>query len=294
MLGKLKTIIYSPLFIFGVFALIILAFLIITTGFQVPSYYTDLVLAQQIANLHGSMESVINPEYEKFNYIYNSFSFFLALFIVCLIFRIWEFKDFAKFCNIQNRIILSIWVYASYLLYAELDYAAYMYGLQLYVYPSDGDSWGIPMFGEMIYSFLLGIVYYVLMHIWCFLLYRNRVSSKVKFIITAILLCIVFDNIIADFSARYSLVYTTLLFMMSFIWIFVIISLSRLTINKMNEFSKEDSKTNFNWFIFIILSIFFSVICYFVHLLNVSLALPFIVAIILTFMFTDKMSYRKN
>lgn len=300
MFNKLKTIVLSPLFVFGIIAVSLLLFLIVTVNFQVPSYYTDIGLAQQIADVHGDITSLINPVYRKFNYTFNAFSFFLALFIICLLFKIKTFKDFSKPCTLKNKRNISIWVNVFYPLWASLSYNDFSYGFLSYVYPCNGDLRFMPIYTYATILFLFGVIYYIFMNFLCSALYQGKFSSKVKYTITTILCLFAFCNIVVQFYFRYSLLYATFLFMLSLVWLFIVISLSKL--DATNSDCNNDEQIRFSWLLFIALFIILSIllsVCYFIPLLSSFVMdyityLPFIMAIIFTFLYTNVINKKLN
>ena len=213
-----------------------------------------------------------------------------AIFIVCIGKKLLQKKDkICEFAQQHKQLLISCWINISYFIYMSQIDASEMLAIRQGVYPPEADSIAIPMFSMLFYFIILGFFYYCLMNVFLKKLYLNELSQKTTKIIAYTL--IVVSLIGTPITAYYSY-HVLILEILEVIWIMIMLFIVRYNSELSQNEDTERKNINFSWILFISLSII-SFVFYFIPILGDS-NLPFIVAIILTFVYTDKLNNKFN
>ena len=235
-----------------------------------------------------------NPSYHPnmyANILFHFSSIISAIFIVCIGKNLLQKKDkIYEFAQQHKQLLISCWINISYFIYMSQIYASEMLAIRQGVYPPEADSIAIPQFSMLFYFITFGFFYYILMNLFLKKLYLNELSQKATKIIAYTL--IVFSFLDTSLNSCYYSYQKLILDILAVIWIMLMLFIVRYNSELSQNEDTERKNINFSWILFIPLSVIFFVF-YFIPILGDS-NLPFIVAIILTFVYTDKLNNKFN
>ena len=196
---KICSFIHNPIIIFGIIVIILTLLLFFGCRFSLPDFYINRDSAFQIvqtvppSDSFLAVEHLLNPKYKIFNFIFQSWSWVITLFVFSLIFRIKTFKNFKELNFLNNKWFVYLWINLSFFLWSFIYVSGYMNNLEKYVYNSAADSMSIPLF-EMIGTIIfIGIIYFPLINILSFITFNTKIKRNLYYFIW---ICILLFNIL--------------------------------------------------------------------------------------------------
>ena len=184
----IMTFFKNPIKLFGIILFLLSLTLFFGCNFSVPNYYTDVELADEIAQtvtpneVSMAVKHLLNPVYPFFNTTFHIFSYSIILFIFCFIFRIDEFKKFREIKLLNNKVFLYLWINLSYLFWASFYVIAYMVDVEKYVYNAGADSLSIPFFSVIGTVAYIGLSYYLISNVLAFITYNTKIKRKIYYL----------------------------------------------------------------------------------------------------------------
>ena len=218
----------SPVKIFGLAVIILSLVLLYGCQFHIPDYYTNKVMADEIAQtvppdeVSKAVEHLVNKKYFIFNTIFQLWGICISAFLFTLIFKINEFKRLKNIRILNNKLFVYLWINLIYPIWAFCYTNLYMQDITKYVYNGAADSLGIPFFTTigMIISF--GIIYYPSVNLLAFLTYNTKINRWIYNLFWGAFfaLWLMFTLECAGYIFTYA---TPLLFLIYLIWFMLII-----------------------------------------------------------------------
>ena len=228
----------NPIKILGVILVLLSLILLLGCHFQVPDFYTNRELADNIAQtvmpmeVDNAVKHLLNPKYDFYNIIFQIWGYFVVAIIFSIIFKIKEFKDFKGIKIFNKKLFVYLWLNFSYIFWCLFYVLGNMIDLYKYVYNGAADSMGIPLFTTIAVLTFIGIIYYPVMNILSFITFNTRI--KRKFYIILWVLCLLFlSRVVLDsFTWKFTYFHLILDFIY-FVWFFFIIYAIGYMKNKM-------------------------------------------------------------
>ena len=180
-----KNFLKSPVKILGFVVIVLSLVLLFGCQFHVPDYYTDKILANQIAQtvspkeVSKAVEHLVNKKYFVFNPIFKLWGICTSAFLFTLILKINEFKRFKNIEIFNNKRFVYLWINLSYPIWGFCYTLSYMQDIEKYVYNGSADSFGIPFFDTISLLISLGIVYYPCVNLLAFVTYNTKITRWV-------------------------------------------------------------------------------------------------------------------
>lgn len=179
---RLYSLLKNPIFIFALLLLFLTIIIIYKTGFSFPDYYTNRELADKLAQavdrdeVQQIIKHLINPNYKIDNFLYQSWGWFLTIFLFVIIFRIKNFSDFKNLRVYNNKIFVYSWINLSYIVFSVFIIISNMIDLMKYVYHWSADSFSIPLFIMLSVVVFSAIIYYPLVNILSYITYNTKIK----------------------------------------------------------------------------------------------------------------------
>ena len=218
----------NPIIISGLIVLILTLILLYGCNFQLPPFYTDRELADQIAQsvtpeeVEGAVAHLLNPKYFVFNKIFKLWGLFIAFFAFTAIFKITEFKKFRNIKVLTRKSFVYPWINLAFPVWGFCYVNSYMTDIVKYVYNWAADSFAIPLFSAVSIIILTGIIYYPVINLLSFVTFNTKIKRRIYSMFWIV--CFIFwfiisiDNINSIFTY-----YDPVLFLLYLIWfVFVI------------------------------------------------------------------------
>jgi len=194
--------------ILGIITLLLTIIIYWQTNFDLPVYYIDKHLVQQLAsNVDLNKEEFLlninklkNPKYNLLNILYQIWGWVITLFLFSLVFKIKNFKTIIENRVFNNKLFIFLWINIIYLAYSICYWYNFKIDLNSYVYYWTSDSIMIPMIIMLSMIFIFGIYHYVINNLLTFITYNTKckhIALQIIWIINGILtlLLIICDTI---------------------------------------------------------------------------------------------------
>lgn len=249
LIERTQKIFNNPIIISGLIVLILTLILLYGCNFQLPPFYTDRELADQIAQsvtpeeVDGAVAHLINPKYFVFNKIFKLWGLFIAFFAFTAIFKITEFKKFRNIRILTRKAFIYPWINLSFPIWGFCYVNAYMTDIVKYVYNWAADSFGIPLFSAVCFIIFIGIIYYPVINLLSFVTFNTKIKRWIYSVFW--ITCFIFWFIMStDHINSIFTYYDPILFLFYLIWFVFIIYAVGYMKNKPDSEKNDIIKTN--------------------------------------------------
>lgn len=182
MIDKIKNFYKNPIIFFGLITISLSLVLLFGCNFQLPDYFSNRELAEQIAQsvapfeVSQSVQHLLNPKYDIYNVIFQLWGWSVVLLAFSACFKVNEFRKFKELTVLNRKLFAYLWVNISYVVWSIAYVFAYMIDLEKYVYNGTADSMGIPLF-EMIGTLtFIGIIYYFVVNLLAVVTFNTKIK----------------------------------------------------------------------------------------------------------------------
>lgn len=181
-MNNLKNICKNPIKIFGLITILLSLVLLFGCKFHLPDFYTNLELAEQIAQtvppseVNQTVKHLLNSQYDVFNLIFQIWGLVITLLIFSVCFRVNDFKKFKNLTVLNKNLFVYLWINISYVIWSFAYVFSYMIDIEKYVYNSGADSMGIPLFEIIGMLTFIGIIYYPSVNLLAFITFNTKIK----------------------------------------------------------------------------------------------------------------------
>lgn len=225
---KLVNFFKNPILFSAFIIVTIVLVLKIGYDFKIPDLYIDRQSAWQAIQdipsneITGVLKPFVNTQYYMCNSLFNTLSWFIILFLFSLCFKITNISQILKLNIFNSRLFAYVWTNLSYLIWGYAVIPATMSDLEIQVYKSTADSFGIPLVMLFLAVVFMGLIYYLIMNIIMYLTFNKNFNSKFMRWIYFILIFILFIDIFDVFRSKFTY-YTLVINFVHFGWLLFII-----------------------------------------------------------------------
>lgn len=231
MIDKIKNSYKNPIKFFGLITILLSLVLLFGCNFQLPDYFLNRELAEQIAQsvapfeVSQSVKHLLNPKYDIYNVIFQLWGWGVVLLVFSACFKVNEFRKFKELTVLNRKLFAYLWVNISYVVWIIAYVFAYMIDLEKYVYNGAADSMGIPLF-EMIGTLtFIGIIYYFVVNLLLIVTFNTKIK-RIFYNFLWILVFLFFCVLVPDSFAWKFTYFHLILNLYYFVWfIFIIYSM---------------------------------------------------------------------
>ncbi len=180
---KIRSI--NPMILFGIVTLILGLILLFETNFKTPDFYIDYDAANKLIDMQDEIQAdkmlkqLENKNYKIFNSIFHGFSLSLIFLLISIVFKTKTINELFNINLMKNKKFIYPWINISYILYTICWLGHYMRNLENYVYPSNADSIGIPLFFTFLTMAYMALIYYPGVNILFFITYNTKICGRI-------------------------------------------------------------------------------------------------------------------
>ena len=235
--NKIKYFFSNPTLLLGLILFCLSLLLVLTTHFNIPCFFTDKELANQIAQtvpisaISTATKHLFNPKYDIENSMFQIWAWLFAALLFCVIFRINKYDNLKNIKIFSNKYFLYLWVNLSYPIFSFCYLCTYMSDLEKYVYNSAADTFAIPMLGMLVTIFMFSVIYYPLINLIIFVTYNTKIKRLLYKIIWLILIFILLILVIICFIYHFNYLIICMDFII-LIWFMIAINSIKYLNNK--------------------------------------------------------------
>ena len=224
LMNKIYLIFKNPIKAFGFITMFLMIVLFFICQFQMPDFYSNQELANQIAQtvspkeVYQATKYLLNPKHSICNLIFQIWGLSITIFFFTICFGVNEFKKFKELTVLNKKNFVFLWINLSYPLWSFAYVFSSMIDLEKYVYNGAADSLGIPFFILIYIAIFFGIVYYLFMNLLAIITFNTKIKRKIYTILWIFVFFVYFIFALSSFLGEFSY-FRLFLDLYYFIWL---------------------------------------------------------------------------